>query len=150
VRPFGLYGPYDRDDKFVPQVIRACLAGASLDVTGGEQVRDYTHADDAARFFVKLVEMSIFPVGEIVNLASGQPVQLREIGQMVTELMNAPHLLRWGVQPYRPDELRSLMANVDKADRLLGWRPMKELRQGLVETIRWYKEQAMACDRTTL
>lgn len=150
VRPFGLYGPYDRDDKFVPQVIRACLAGTSLDVTGGEQVRDYTHADDAVRFFVKLVEMPIFPVGEIMNLASGQPVQLREIGQMVTELMNTAHLLRWGVQPYRPDELKSLMANVDKADRLLGWRPMKGLRQGLAETIRWYKEQDTACDRTTL
>lgn len=145
VRPFGLYGPYDREDKFVPQVIRACLAGSQLDVTGGEQVRDYTYSDDAVRMFVQLVETQDFPAGEILNLASGRPVRLREIGDLVANLMNAGQLLRWGARHHRPDELKALMANIDKARRLIGWEPRTSLEKGLADTILWYKTQSSAC-----
>lgn len=145
VRPFGLYGPYDREDKFVPQVIRACLAGTPLDVTDGEQVRDYTHADDAVRMFMQLIETPAFPAGEILNLASGRPVCLREIGDLAGKLMNAGQLLRWGARPYRPDELKTLMANIDKARRVLGWEPRTGLEKGLADTILWYKTQGAAC-----
>jgi len=139
VRPFGLYGPYDRDDKFVPQVIRACLSGTPIDLTGGEQVRDYTYSEDAVSMFVRLVQARDFPAGEIVNLASGSPVCLREIGDLIGELMNAQSLLRWGARPYRPDELKTLMANTDKARRLLNWKPLTDLCSGLEATIAWYK-----------
>lgn len=139
VRPFGFYGPYDRKDKFVPRVIQACLAGVPMDVTGGEQIRDYTFSSDAVDMFMRLIEAPSFPEGQIMNLASACPVRLREVGELICALMGRRGIVRWGSHPYRPDELMSLTADIGKAHRLLGWQPTVSLTMGLEETIHWHR-----------
>lgn len=141
LRLFGIYGPYDREDKLVPRVIRACLAGTPIDLTGGEQVRDYTFIGDAVRAFVSLATGEPFPAGEIVNLAGGSPRSIRRIGEATAKLLNGEALLRWGVQPYRPDEMKTLTAKTDKAKRLLAWSASTSMEEGLRQTVQWYQRQ---------
>lgn len=139
VRPFGIYGPADRSDKFVPRVIRACLSREAIELSGGEQIRDYSYVADAVSLYVRLVEAEEFPSGEIVNLAGGHPVPLRRIGEIIARSMDGQNTLKWGALPYRPEEIMSLTAQTDKAKRLLGWSATTSLEDGLEETVRWYR-----------
>lgn len=139
VRPFGIYGPADRSDKFVPRVIRACLSREAIELSGGEQIRDYSYVADAVSLYVGLIEAEEFPSGEIVNLAGGHPVPLRRIGEIIARSMDGQNMLKWGALPYRPDEIRNLTAQTDKAKRLLGWYATTSLEDGLEETVRWYR-----------
>jgi nucleoside-diphosphate-sugar epimerase len=142
LRLFGIYGPYDREDKFVPRVIRACLAETPIDLTRGEQVRDYIFIGDAVQAFVSLVKTERFPAGEIVNLAGGAPYSIKRIGETAAKFLNGNGLLRWGVQPYRPDEMKTLLARTDKAKRLLAWSASTSMEEGLKQTVQWYERQA--------
>ena len=142
LRLFGIYGAYDREDKLIPRVIRACLAGTPIDLTGGEQVRDYTFIGDAVRAFVSLATVEPFPSGEIVNLAGGAPHSIRRIGESTAKLLNGEALLRWGAQPYRPDEMKTLTARTEKAKRLLAWEAATSLEDGLRQTVQWYESQS--------
>lgn len=139
VRPFGIYGLADRTDKFVPRIIRACLTKRSIELSGGEQIREYTFITDAVDVYVRLVEAEEFPAREILNLAGGHPVPLRRIGEIIARLMGGQNTLNWGALPYRRDEIMTLTAQTDKAKRLLGWSATTSLEDGLEETARWYR-----------
>jgi nucleoside-diphosphate-sugar epimerase len=141
VRPFGIYGPADRGDKFVPQLIRSCLSKRPIALSGGAQIRDYTFVKDAVDLYVRLAESEAFPSGQIINLAGGRPVTLKHIGEIVARLTRNQQSLQWGALPYRPDEVMTLTAQTEKAKRLLGWAPNIDLEEGLEETIRWHRRQ---------
>lgn len=144
LRPFGIFGPADRNDKFVPQVISACLSKTPIDLSGGEQTRDYIYIEDAVSLYGQLVEAEEFPTGQIFNVAGGQPVPLRRIGEIIGHLLNFTQGLRWGSRPYHHDEIKTLTAQTDKVKRLLGWSASTTLEQGLAKTIQWYQQDRTA------
>lgn len=141
LRPFGVYGPADRGDKFIPQVIQACLTRAAIDLSGGEQVRDYVYIRDIVALHVQLVEMDRFPSGQIFNIAGGCPVPLRRIGEIIGRTLNFSDGLRWGARPYHRDEIKTLTAQTEKAKQVLGWSAATSLESGLEETIRWHQRE---------
>lgn len=141
LRPFGVYGSADRGDKFIPQVIRACLTRVAVDLSGGEQVRDYVYIRDIVALHVQLVEMDRFPNGQIFNIAGGCPVPLRRIGEIIGRTLNFSEGLRWGARPYHRDEIKTLTAQTAKAKQVLGWSASTSLEEGLAETIQWYRQE---------
>ena len=60
VRAANMYGPWDDETKFTTHVIRSCAANVpSLDLTLGEQERDFVYVDDAARAFVLIARSTL-------------------------------------------------------------------------------------------
>lgn len=141
LRPFGIYGPADRGDKFIPQVISACLTRAAVELSEGEQVRDYVYVQDVVALHIQLLEADRFPTGQILNVAGGYPVPLRRIGEIIGRALGFPEGLRWGARSYHRDEIKTLTAQTDKAKRLLGWSASTILEEGLKETIEWYRQE---------
>lgn len=142
VRPFGMYGPLEGSHKFVPQVIKACLCGSPLDLTAGEQVRDYIYVDDVANVCMMLAEGKVFPAGEIFNLGSGQAVTIRMFGEMIADQVGRrSDCLFWGKRSYRKDEIMYVVADISKAKTWLSWSPSISLREGLQKTVEfWIRE----------
>lgn len=140
-RVFFLYGPREAPGRLVSSVVRSLLAGEPVDTTSGEQVRDFMHVEDVAGALAALLESSV--VGE-VNVASGEPVSVRDLLATVADAVGRPQLIRRGALPDRPGEPPSLVADVTRLREEVGYRPHWSLAEGLASTVEWWRAQAQA------
>ncbi len=137
LRLFLVYGPGQKRDRFLPFLIDGCLGGGSVPVSAGEQVRDFTYIDDVVECVFAAMSRDAAR-GELVNIGSGTGVRLREMMQLVHDKIGTGKL-EFGAVPYRPGENMTLVADVARARRVLGWRAMTSLSDGLDRTIDWYR-----------
>src|SRR5712692_7321483 len=86
-RIFFLYGPHEHPDRLVASVIRSLLAGEPARCSHGKQIRDYVFAQDVADALVALLESSV--TGP-VNIASGQPIALKDIVGRIGIMLGRP------------------------------------------------------------
>lgn len=136
-RLFFPYGPGEPPGRLVPSVARALLAGEPALCTHGRQVRDFLHVEDAASAFVALLDSE---VEGAVNIASGQPVALREVVEKVAARAGRPDLARLGARPAPEGEPPSLYADARRLRAEVGWSPRYDLDEGLAETVEWLRE----------
>jgi nucleoside-diphosphate-sugar epimerase len=137
-RIFFLFGPHEHPSRLVASVTRSLLKGEPALATSGEQIRDYLHVQDVAEAFVALLDSAV--TGP-VNIASGQPVAVRDINLTLAKLCQRPDLLRLGVLPTRPDDPPKLTADIRRLHNEVGWRPAYTLEQGLEHTVNWWAER---------
>lgn len=135
-RLFFLYGPGEPSGRLVPSVLEGLLAGRPVPCTHGRQVRDFLHVQDAAQAFACLLDGR---VEGTVNIASGQPVELRELVATLEELTGRPGLARFGELPVRAGEPETLTADVTRLAVEVGWTPKYGLREGLARTVDWWR-----------
>lgn len=143
IRPFGIYGPYEGFHKLIPQMIRALLKKNSLELTPGEQLRDYIHVDDLCNAIIMILEKSTkISNNSVFNICSGKAVSIKQLGKEISNVMNCAHekYLNFGALDYRKNENMYLVGDNEKILNELGWYPKIELKMGLRETINWYKE----------
>lgn len=138
-RLFLVYGPGQDDKRFLPQIIKGCLQGAAFPVSEGKQLRDFCYIEDIVEGLL-LSAVQKRARGEVINLASGKPVSIRSVIETVVKFIGRGNP-EFGVHPYRPGESMELYADVKQAAELIGWRPVRNLEQGLEETISWYKKR---------
>jgi len=136
-RVFHLYGPYEDERRLAPAAIRTLLRGEPFPATAGEQVRDYAHVEDVAAAFGVLVEKQ---ASGVFNVASGVPVTTRQLLETVGELVGRRELIQFGALPYRDWEPMFICGD-NRRLRALGWAPRHELREGLSETIAWWRDR---------
>ena len=135
-RIFSVYGPWEDPRRLVPYVISRLLAGKPCELTGGEQIRDYSHVEDAAGAMWAIAKSSV--VGPI-NVASSQPVSVTSLAERLGELLGRPELLHFGARPSPPGDPACLVANTDRLQNEVGWRPRYDLASGLAHTVDWWR-----------
>ena len=75
LRLFLVYGEGQKNNRFVPQIIKGCLLDEFFPTSQGEQLRDLCHVDDITDGILSVLDNDKVN-GEIINLASGVPVSL--------------------------------------------------------------------------
>lgn len=135
-RIFYVYGPHEDPRRLVPSVIRALLAHEPAQCTHGEQIRDYLHVQDVANAAVALLASDL--QGPF-NIASGQPVRLKEVIYAIARQLHREEGVQLGARPSRQDEPPILVAEMSHLFSQLDWRPAFSLETGLAETIRWWQ-----------
>jgi CDP-glucose 4,6-dehydratase len=137
------FGGGDRHwNRIVPGTIRAVLRGERpLIRTDGLFVRDYFHVDDGAAAYVALAEaLAQRPElrGQAFNFSYETPLTSLELVRRILRLMGSD--LEPEVLGEPADEIRAQILSAEKARRVLGWRPLHTLDEGLRLTIAWYRE----------
>ena len=137
-RIFSVYGPWEDPRRLVPFVISKLLAGEPCDLTRGEQIRDYSHVEDAAGALWAIASSSV--VGP-VNVGSSQPVSVASVAERLGELLGRPELLRFGARPSPPGDPPFLVANTERLRHEVGFVPGHDLQSGLAHTVDWWRSQ---------
>jgi GDP-L-fucose synthase len=144
LQPTNLYGPGDNFDLNASHVIPALIRKAveardtgapAMTVWGsGRPLREFLHVSDLADAIVFLTRT--YSDEQIVNVGSGIEVSIRELAELICELVGFRGALRFDAE--KPD---GVMRKLVDSSRLLsmGWRPSIALREGLAETIRWFE-----------
>ena len=136
LRFFLVYGPEQDDKRFLPQIIKACIQNDTFKTSEGKQLRDFCYIDDVVKALV-MSALADSVIGEIINIASGIPVSIRQTVEMVMRLTHGGKP-SWGAYPYRSGENMELYADITKAKSILHWDPEIGLEQGLQKTIQYY------------
>ena len=138
-RLFYLYGPYEDGRRLMPAAISALSAGREFPSTSGEQVRDYLHVEDVAS---ALCAMSERRLDGAFNVSSCEPVTIAGLMRTLGELIGRPELIRMGALPPRDWDPAYVCGDNQKLRSKADWSPRYTLREGLVQTIEWWKKAA--------
>ncbi len=138
-RVFFLYGPHEYPNRLVPAVIRSLLVGQTALCSHGNQIRDFLYVQDAAEAFVALLDSN---VSGPVNIASGQPVKLKELIYKIAGIFNRPDLVQLGAISALESEPPLLVADVQRLQNEVKWKPRYDLETGLSNTIDWWRENS--------
>lgn len=136
-RLFLTYGPGQDDKRFLPQIIKGCLENREFPTSSGEQYRDFCYIDDTVEGIFKILASAVVS-GEVINIASGVKVTIREMIEKVVALVGSGKP-KFGEIPYRIGENMALYADVNKANELIEWKASVSLDDGLKKTIEYYR-----------
>jgi len=126
---------------FIGWFIRLAIDGQEISVYGdGKQLRDLNYVYDVAESFL-LAGASEKANGHVFNLGGLHPVSLLEIVEMLMELCPQAS---YGLVPFPQDKKRidigDYYGDYSKIKATLGWEPEVPLREGLAETIDFYRQ----------
>ena len=139
----NVYGGGDLNwDRIVPGTIRSLLAGERPVLrSDGRPRRDYIYVQDAVSAYLRLAEavLSGDAAGEAFNFGRNEPVSVLEIVDELRAILG-----REDLDPVILDsaasEIPDQYLDASKAAARLDWRPAFGLREGLTETVAWYRD----------
>ena len=144
IRPSGSYGRFDNFDEgtshALPAIMKRALSGKDpLKVWGdGLDVRDYVHASDIANGL--LLSVVKYLVCDPVNIASGEAITTKDLAQTMLDILGSKARLEFDAS--KPTALRERRVDISKAKRVLSYLPKVSLREGLADTMGWYRGQS--------
>jgi nucleoside-diphosphate-sugar epimerase len=138
-RIFFVYGPNEKPQRLVPSACRALITGQPESFGAGHQWRDYMHVSDLVRGILALTHSSLEGA---VNLASGLPVQLSFILDELEKLAEKPGALIRGTRTVSEDDIPILFGHAARLAST-GWRPTVPFKEGLSETLKWWRAQLL-------
>jgi len=140
-RFFNSYGPGEVPGKYrnvIPNFIYWAMNKRKLPITGtGNETRDFTYVGDIVE---GLLAMAYYPkaIGEAFNLATGREIRISDLANWINEITGnsagIDHIERrdW-------DKKNRLLASIDRAKRVLRYKPSMDFRNGLVKTHGWFE-----------
>ena len=141
LRFFNLYGPRqdptDEHGGVVARFVHFLLSGKVPVVFGdGKQSRDFTYVSDAVDA-VRLACTAPKAEGEVFNIGTGNRVTVSGLLNILGALLEREVTPTY-TDP-RPADIRHSLAEVTKAQEVLGYRPRVSIQQGLIKTLAWYR-----------
>jgi nucleoside-diphosphate-sugar epimerase len=129
----SIYGPGDDSTKFITWFMNQCKRNVSkIDLTGGDQKRDFIYIDDAAlAYFMILHSKDKFKSRyENINIGSGQSHSIREICELIKKITLSTSHLNFGKFPYRDNEIMLSVADIRRL-KDFGFQLETKLENGL-------------------
>lgn len=139
LRPFLAYGYGEPPSQLIPVAVRALLSGGEIALTGSGCRRDWVFVDD-------LVDACLLALGcraadgEVINVGSGQQWANEEVVALLEQILGVRARLCIGGYPEGPWDAPHWVADLDKAHRLLGWKPRHTLPEALEQYVPWLRD----------
>jgi nucleoside-diphosphate-sugar epimerase len=138
IRIFNTYGPRmdPHDGRVVTNLLRQALDGESLTIYGdGSQTRSFQYVDDLVNGIARLMTVEYH---KPVNLGNPEEYTILQLAEIVQKLTGTSAPLDFQELPV--DDPRQRRPDISLAHRLLDWRPLVSVRDGLQRTIEYFKE----------
>ncbi len=143
LRYFNVFGP--RQDPFsqyaavIPNFITCLLSDKAPIIYGdGEQTRDFTYVANIVEANIQAVRVPDVS-GQVFNLGNGVRTTVNDLAETLRELMKKD------IEPVheeeRPGDVKHSFADIAKAEALLDYTPRVSLKDGLLKTIEWFRDQ---------
>jgi CDP-glucose 4,6-dehydratase len=138
----NFYGGGDLNwNRIVPGTIRSILRGQRPIIrSNGQYIRDYFYVEDGAVAYMLLAERLSNPeiYGQAFNFSNENQLTVLQLVEKILVLMESD--LKPEILNEATNEIIHQYLSAEKARKLLGWKPLFSLDEGLKNTITWYKE----------
>jgi len=143
LRYFNVFGPpQDPRSEYaavIPRFVTAMLQGNRPTIYGdGEQSRDFTYVENIVEANLKAAR-SPNAAGAVMNIGLGDRISLNQVVRTLNGMLGS------SIQPVyetaRSGDVRHSQASIDRAEKLIGFRPRIDFQEGLKRTVAWYRER---------
>lgn len=141
-RPFNTYGPRQSARAVIPTIISQLLSGRREIRLGAlSPTRDLTYVTDTCAGFIALARCDA-AVGRDVNMGCGHEIAICDLATLLMELVGLEADIVTDEERLRPvkSEVERLLSNNALIRELTGWSPIVSLREGLEQTVAWFRE----------
>ncbi|WP_170371669.1 GDP-mannose 4,6-dehydratase [Ruegeria arenilitoris] len=155
-RFFTVYGTWGRPDLALYKFVDAILDGRPIDIYNhGEMYRDFTNVNDLVRGIRLLIDAvpvrpdspedieegdSLSPVApfRVVNIGNGDKVRLMDFVEAIEEAVGTKAIRNY--MPMQMGDVPATWANTDLLQRLTGYRPQTDFKDGIAQFVEWFRE----------
>ena len=140
VRIFNTYGPrmHPNDGRVVSSFVVQALRNQDITVFGdGDQTRSFCYVDDLIGGMTKMMNTDEDTIGPI-NIGNPEEFSMRELAEIIVGLTGSRSKIVH--RPLPQDDPRQRRPDISEAERVLGWRPVTPLKEGLERTIRYFED----------
>lgn len=136
LRFFTVYGPRQRPEMAIHKFTRMIDEGEEIPVFGnGKPERDFTYIDDIIQGVNKAIEQ--VSGYEIINLGESNIISVNELIGLIEK--NLGKKANKKMMPMQPGDVNVTFADVSKAQGLLGYKPITDIKTGIKSFVEWYK-----------
>lgn len=143
IRPFNIYGPRQSARAVIPTIVTQILQKTDkIELGNLTSTRDFTYVKDTCEAYVKSIKTDNI-AGEIINIGNAKEISIKDLAEKIKDLMhsNAEIKTRTERKRIKSSEVNRLNADNSKALRILNWKPMYSLDDGLKLTIEWFSKK---------
>ena len=139
LRFYTVYGPRGRPDMAIRKFFNLILQDKEITIYGdGEQLRDFTYISDILNGLILAGEKKESN-GEIFNLGCSNPIKVNELVDTMYSIVNKTKKIRY-IEKQQGD-VEITYSNIKKAEKMLGFHPKINIKEGLKKTFRWQVDQ---------
>lgn len=133
----NFYGANQYPEKIIPLFITNLLEEKKVPLYGdGKNVREWIHTSDHCRAIDILLHEA--KPGEVYNIGTGHEIKNIELTKLIlAEMGFGEEMIELVVD--RPGHDRRYSIDFSKMSKDFGWQPEKDFKDGLKETINWYR-----------
>jgi nucleoside-diphosphate-sugar epimerase len=137
IRPFNVYGPGQPVHFLIPTIINQVLENKQVTVLDLQPKRDYVYIDDVIDFIRMALDVKL-KNAEIVNIGSGVSYSVNDLIEVIQGI-SGTNLPVFSKNEVRYQEISDVIADVNKADTLFGWKPKTSIEIGLKHCVSFSK-----------
>jgi len=139
IRPFNIYGPGQIGEGAIHTFIKNAVKNKKIEIHGeGDQIRSWCYIDDMADGIMKCITNKK-AVGEIFNIGNPKgTITVSSLAEKIVLLCKTKSKIVYIPKNYVDVELR--IPSIEKAERILGFKPKIDLNTGIRKTFEWYSK----------
>lgn len=137
-RIFNTFGERMRadDGRAVPTLVRQAIQGTPITVAGdGTQTRSFMYVEDLVEGIIALLNSTH---SGPVNLGNPGEISLLHLAKMIKEIVGSDSPITFVARPAGDPQRRC--PDIRRAELVLKWKPVHEVQEGLIKTVRWFRE----------
>lgn len=138
LRPFSAYGPYEEKTRLIPTLIVKFLQNECPPLASPDTARDFIYIDDVVDLYLMAANRPELG-GETFNVGTGLQTTLKEIVEIMKEMLKAKVKPKWNSMEKRSWDQSIWQANMSKTKKTFKWKPKYTLEAGLEKTVVWFK-----------
>lgn len=138
VRIFNTFGPKMRlnDGRVLPAFLGNALEGKNLPIFGdGSQTRSFCYVDDTIEGIYRIL-MSDCP--DPINIGNPDEISIAEFAREVQELF-PDRTIGIDYHPLPQGDPKLRRPDISKAKEILNWQPVMQRKEGLIQTLEYFK-----------
>jgi GDP-mannose 4,6-dehydratase len=137
---FNTYGRKDNTHFVVERTIVQMLQGKVVRLGDPAPIRDFLYVSDHVNSYLTCLGNEK-AMGEVFNFCTGRGVSVKELVDIISDIIGFKNGVVWGTIPSRPLDIHVLVGDYSKAKKILGWTPKYTLEEGLKLSIDYWKKK---------
>ena len=140
LRPSVVYGPGQSDRMLISQVMKAMSKNRRVEVTRGEQTRDFIYVEDVVKAIIRSLTVPSAE-GDVWNVGAGEVVTVRDCLERIERITDRTGLIEYGKRSYSENEIFQYELKVQETYAAFDWKPSVTLDEGLHKTWESFRDK---------
>ena len=139
LRFFTVYGPYGRPDMAYFSFLENLKKNKKINVFNrGIMKRDFTYIDDVVDGVINLIKVKIKENNIVLNIGKGKPDNLTDLISFIEKNYKKKFKINY-IKSIPKGDIKKTFSNVNRAKKIIKWKPKVNLNEGIKRFIDWYK-----------